>query len=252
MVDPQSAEMIRHIEERSLNALPALQTLTYDGWLLRFAHGYTRRANSVNPLYAGTLPLDEKVAYCEEVYRAQGLNVVFKLTDAAQPATLDAELDKLGYQWQAGTIVQMLTLTGSSFASDADVTADTHFTNTWFQAFAQLNGLHTDAASTLKQILAHIQPRTCFATFVQDGQAVATGMAVLERGIVGLFDIVTDVEHRRKGYSTRLVSHLLAWARDNGAQQAYLQVVAENQPAVWMYNKLGFKETYHYWYRVKS
>jgi GNAT superfamily N-acetyltransferase len=243
---------IRLIEERSLNALPALQTMVYDGWLLRFANGYTRRANSVNALYEGTLPLDEKIAYCEDAYRARKLNVVFKLTDAAQPSNLDEALEARGYEHQAGTIVQTMTLTNTTFTSDADVISDMHFTNTWFQSFAHLNGLREDAASTLRQILSHIHPRTCYATFVQDGQAVATGLAVLERGSVGLFDIVTEVNYRRRGYSTRLVSHLLAWARDNGAHQAYLQVVAENQPALWMYNKLGFKETYHYWYRVKS
>jgi GNAT superfamily N-acetyltransferase len=243
---------IRLIEERSLNALPSLYTLCCDGWLLRFAKGYTRRANSVNPLYSGTLPLDEKIAHCEEMYRAHGLSVVFKLTDAAHPPSLDAELQARGYQWQAGTIVQTLTLTGSTFTYDDDVTTESHLTTTWFQSFAQLNQLHSDAAGTLRQMLSQIQPKARYAVLVQDGLAVATGLAVLERGWVGLFDVVTHVDHRRRGFSSRLVGHLLAWARDNGAQQAYLQVVAENHPAVWMYNKLGFKETYHYWYRLKA
>ena len=56
---------ILYIEERSLNAHPAIETQFYDGWVLRFAGGYTKRANSVNPLYVGALPLDEKIAFCE-------------------------------------------------------------------------------------------------------------------------------------------------------------------------------------------
>ncbi|MFN8374121.1 MAG: GNAT family N-acetyltransferase [Anaerolineae bacterium] len=243
---------IRLIEERSLNALPSLYTMVYDGWILRFAKGYTRRANSVNPLYGGTLPLNEKIDYCEDVYRRHGLNVIFKLTDAAQPAELEDVLVARGYEHQAGTIVETMDLTKVRFKRDANVVAQRQFTMTWFNAFAELNGLREDAAGTLKKILAQIQPRTCFASFVDEGQVVATGMAVLERGCVGLFDIVTDVNHRRKGYSTRLVSHLLAWAQEKGGHTAYLQVVGDNQPALWMYNKIGFKETYHYWYRVKS
>jgi hypothetical protein len=52
------------MEELSLNAWPAHQTLLYDGWVIRFANGYTKRANSVNPLYLSTIDLDEKIAFC--------------------------------------------------------------------------------------------------------------------------------------------------------------------------------------------
>jgi len=35
----------------ALTTWPALQQRLYDGWVVRFARGHTRRANSVNPLY---------------------------------------------------------------------------------------------------------------------------------------------------------------------------------------------------------
>src|SRR5437868_6694718 len=62
---PERPRPGRVIEELTLNAWPPLQSMLYDGWLLGFSHGYTRRANSVQSLYPSSLPLDEKIAICE-------------------------------------------------------------------------------------------------------------------------------------------------------------------------------------------
>ena len=53
---------IRTIEEAGLNAWPAHQQTLYDGWVLRFADGYTKRANSANSVYRSTLALAGKIA----------------------------------------------------------------------------------------------------------------------------------------------------------------------------------------------
>jgi len=79
---------IQFYEELAINTHPALQTQLYDGWVLRFSNGYTNRANSVSPLYPSNLPGEEKVAHCEQIYAAQELPAVFKLTDAS-PAGLE-------------------------------------------------------------------------------------------------------------------------------------------------------------------
>ena len=102
--------MIRHIEELALNAWPSLQTLLLDGWVVRFANGYTRRANSVNPLYASEQDTDAKLRACEQLYRDRGLKVVFKMTAASQPDGLDAFLAAQGYEIDAPTSVQLMDL----------------------------------------------------------------------------------------------------------------------------------------------
>src|SRR5260221_12454053 len=102
--------MIRFIEELSLNALPSQQTVYYDGWIVRFANGYTRRANSVNPLYPSTIPLEEKIEYCEALYGSKGQSTIFKLTSAVQPESLPEFLSRRGYIQDALTSVQTASL----------------------------------------------------------------------------------------------------------------------------------------------
>lgn len=63
----------RRIEELLLNATQPAQQLQYDGWLLRRAPNDVKRASSINPIYGSSLPVDDKIAHCENLYAAHGL-----------------------------------------------------------------------------------------------------------------------------------------------------------------------------------
>ena len=62
--------LLKTIEDLSLNAWPSHQIELYDGWILRFSYFYTHRTNSVEQIGPSTIPVEEKVQYCEEIYRA--------------------------------------------------------------------------------------------------------------------------------------------------------------------------------------
>jgi len=244
--------MIRTIEELSLNAWPALQTVLADGWVQRFAGGYTRRANSVNPIYPAADDLETKIARSERLYRDRGLPVVFKLTDASRPAGLDAVLAARGYAADARTSVQCLDLQTWQGEIPDDVTLAETVTEAWFDAFGRASNLAAQRRPSAWQMLNAIVPATAFAAITAAGEIVACGFAVAQDGYVGFYDIVTDPRYRRRGLGGRLMWGLLAWGRGQGATTAYLQVMLNNPPALALYAGLGFREAYQYWYRVKA
>ncbi len=242
--------MIRNMKEQSLNAWPALQTMHYDGWVLRFAAGYTRRANSINPLYAPALSLPEKVRGCEQIYRALGQDTVFKLTAAAQPPDLDAFLDRQGYMRAAPTNVCSLALQGVGPPQSTTFENAGTATDGWLEAFCALNQVERRHLPSMQGILSNLLSPACFGTLRVGTGAAALGLAVLQRDSVWLFDVVTAPEYRRQGLGRELVLHLLAWARSHGAGQAYLKAMQNNVPALGLYRQLGFTDRYQYWYRI--
>ena len=245
--------MIRVLEEAAMNAWPAFQTRLYDGWVLRFAAGYTRRANSINPIYSGSLDLVEKIEICEGIYTRQGLATIFKLTELDEAAGLDEMLAGRGYQYDAVTSVQTLDLTGLSGISSPDVIFSPAARAPWRSAFNRMHAVDETSQVVHAQILSLILPQTAFVGMESGpGQMVSCGLGVLQNGYLGIFDLVTDPDFRRHGYAETLMHSLLAWGQKQGARTAYLQVMINNPPALALYAGLGFRESYHYWYRVKT
>ncbi|HEY9620764.1 MAG TPA: GNAT family N-acetyltransferase [Crinalium sp.] len=248
-MDTARYDLIRTIEERSLNAWPPLQQMLYDGWILRFANGHTKRANSINPVYPGIQPVGEKIKRCESIYQRQTLTPIFRITPLTDPQ-LDAHLDCRNYPKQDVVSVQICDLTNLQSNLSDLVQLSEHVTPDWFDGFTQFANVSEGDRLTLTAMLHNIIPQTCFATLFHQGSPAACGLAVVEDGYVGLFEIVTDPQKRRQGFAQTLISSLLHWAGDRGAKTAYLQVLTSNQAALNLYAKLGFRELYQYFYRT--
>lgn len=244
--------MLRLIEELSMNAWPSLQTMVYDGWILRFANGYTRRANSVNPLYSSARDVYRKIEHCETLYQSKNLNIVFKMTSEVYPEILDQLLSRIGYKDDAYTSVRVLELNNDLQKSFTQPLIVTNFPDEdWVTNFCRLNNICERNSVTLKKMLENIIPKKCFASIQLDNKVIACGMGVLEHDFIGVFDIVVDVNYRNQGYGRQLILNLLRWGKVNGAKNAYLQVMLDNLPALKLYSNLGFQEIYKYWYRIK-
>jgi hypothetical protein len=240
---------IRQIEEAAMNAWPARHQQLFDGWLLRFTDGYTKRANSVMPVYESSLNVDDKIDYCEEYYRHMGLPPIFRLTPLAQ-GKLDLALEERGYPKIDPTRVMTLELTDWQSPTPVGASWRELPLEQWMGVYSEISGSLIERQPAHVQILRNILNPHSMAALEISGKWVACGLGVLERGWFGLFDIITHPDCRQQGLGTQLVTELLGWAKSQGAASSYLQVMESNDPALGMYAKMGYAKAYGYWYRV--
>jgi len=241
--------IIKTFEELSLNAHPAFHTTHYDGWLLRYAGGYTNRANSVNVLYPSNLPISDKVDYCEHFYAQLHLPAVFKITPLS--LELDAILEERAYRIVTPTHLMTAAITPTSAKGLASI-IESGICETWQDNYFRINQMSDTMIPLAKKVQNNIVGQSLCATITHNREVVACGLCVVERGYAGLFDIIVAPQHRQKGYGQDICYSLLCAASQHGAKTAYLQVVADNSNAIHLYEKIGFKNSYQYWYRVKE
>ena len=242
----------RTLEEMTLNHWQPLTTTLYDGWVLRFADGYTKRANSVSPLFTSTLPLHQKIAACEDTYTKQGLPTIFKLTPFSVPAELDAELNRRGYHVVEPSMVLTLSLSGLPPTPKETTATIRPLSENWIQRFSGLVQLEEKHQQTMARMLSGIVAKAGYLLLYQGDTVVGCGLGIVEGDYIGLYDIVIDSNLRNRGLGEQLLLHLLHWGREHGASRSYLAVVQANAPALRLYAKLGYTEAYQYWYRVKD
>ncbi len=240
----------RRIEEASLNAWPALQQMLFDGWLLRFTKGYTKRANSVTPLFVSSLNAEEKIALCERLYAEKAQPTIFRLTPFASPLDLDHVLAGRHYRRIDLTSVQHRDLRGQALQAEPSVELREETVDHWLDTFCRLSAVPRAQHHTHQEILHAIPAKRLLAVLADSDTIVACGLGVLEYEYFGLFDLVTEPQQRNKGYGAKLVVSMLRWAQEHAAAHAYLQVMHSNAPARHLYTKLGFEDVYQYWYRV--
>ncbi|MDM0050993.1 N-acetyltransferase [Variovorax sp. J22R115] len=237
---------IRALEERSFNAWPAVQTVFFNGWLFRLAGGYTKRANSANAADPGA-SFEGVRGAAEAFYKRHGVPVVFRLSPLAAPGA-DKELADAGYALFDPTQVASASLAAA--ARHPSVSISSAASPAWLEGINAANGVTALQDELHRAMVRSIALPSAFATLHEQGEAIGFGLAVLERGAVGLYDIVVKPTQRRRGHGRALTLALMNWGREEGASSAYLQVREQNAPARRLYADLGFEDLYRYHYRV--
>lgn len=235
------SELARRCEESLVSVWPAVTTLIMQGWAVRFANGYSSRANSASAIATGARFTPELIAQVEQLYRAEGMKPRVRVTPVAHPDT-KALLEARGYRPIDDSMTMVRSLVGS-FEADDDVMIEPRPAPHWINGISIRQEGSKRSPRHLDEIVSRIRLPAAFASLSDDR---GFGLCVVDGELAELGSIMVDAGHRGRGLGEMLVKNLLAFAAGQGARIAFLQVDCANAPAVRLYERLGFESLYHY------
>jgi ribosomal protein S18 acetylase RimI-like enzyme len=276
------------LEALTLATCPAEFEVRIGSWVLRSSQSNVMRANTITVFGDDALDdtaFGQRLKECANWYASHGKENRFRISNHPVAMAVDRALAEYGYhQYDATSVMQIADLTAvnlSAFATTwnplgIDVGTATQWRMTTRgedaataqreanaaraygkpDAAAPINAVQTWLDGVVGSVggsapLSFPLPRLTHACAIYDDaqNLIASGVARTCGTHVGLFNIYTAPLHRGQGCGKAITHALLAWAQNQGATAAFLQVEADNADAIRLYERFGFGAVYSYHYR---
>lgn len=249
MIDAQRLDVL------SDRAWPGLTTIDVDGWLVRTADGFTKRANSVLALHEPA-EVDTAIDQVQELYTARGLAPTFHISDAIRPVDLDTRLEKRGYEVRTPTLnlaAELTTVLEHLRSAPTPVEVRDSPSEAWLDAWWDIDRPEARERywDTARQVLT--QDTALFAQIPctgGSGSMRAVGRLAVVEDWGGLACLGVRPEARGNGDAGSVIGALARAAQRRGVRFLWLQVVPENEAALRVYERLGFTTIGGYHYRT--
>ncbi len=245
---PSTADELA-LEAVAARGFRAPDTAMVGGWLLRAAGGFTGRANSVLPLRAAGMPLDDALGVASAWYAERGLRLRFQLPTEAR-RLLDAELGERGWPASPDVHVYAARLDMLRLPEEAGGAARIELADRpdeqWFSVYRGGAG----APPAARELVTN-HDQAVFVSIREDGTTVAIGRGAVDDDWLGITAVEVVPSWRRRGLATAVVAALRRSGREAGAVRGYLQVSSDNAAAVALYERLGFWCHHDYRYRTE-
>lgn len=239
------------LERAALNAVPAPRQALCGSAVVRAGHGGAGRVNSatwLDPEDGADLPA--RVQRIEGWYARSGLPSRFRLTPLS-PAALEPVLMARGYGRTGETIVMVGALDGLPLPDGPAETAEAP-DQAWFDAAEAAAARSAARMAELRLFPALLLVPAAWVAVRVEGRVASVACVAADGAVAVLSGVATLPAMRGRGLARRACLASFGWARSEGARVACLQVEVDNDAALSLYRRLGFRESYRYAYRVRE
>ena len=222
---------------------PAIEVEEIDGWLLRAANGVTNRANSVLPLAAALSDqkgssIAGKIEIAKQFYNARNLPTIFHLALPTWNDLFENLLAAVGQVTiRANTMVADLVEQNYEVPAGFEIVKSSQVSKEW---------LAVHATPGVEDIVSAC-PST-FLTLNYGDQAIATARISINGGWSSITRIYLARDFRGNGLGKLITLAAIQESIKQGVTKAVLQVDAQNNVAIGIYESLGFNFHHEYVY----
>ncbi|MDU0479010.1 GNAT family N-acetyltransferase [Staphylococcus chromogenes] len=243
---------IRAVEVATAHAFPGIEHVEVDGWLLRAGDGITERSNSAAPLGASAGLSPVPIQAIIDFYRRHQLEPCLLIPNRIAPAALRFAHT---HGWRFGP--EIVVMTRPLQKKPYELPEGFHLEVSSLPTPDWLDLYHFRGeplpAQALKFLQQEIDGHLGFGAIRADsGEIVAITRATVTTAndvqYLGYSAVEVSPAFRRRGLASALGNAMLSWGANQGATQAYLQVISTNDAAIGLYEKLGFIEHHRHRY----
>jgi GNAT superfamily N-acetyltransferase len=212
-------------------------------WVLRWADGFTGRANSALAVGDPGRPVPEALRAVCDFAHARAISPVVQVLAGSE---LERAVAAAGWreQTQHAAGHEVAVLTGplpSGPAPSAEVLDQP--TSAWWEL--------TEGTTAPSAAQRHVVTtgKVGYGVVTVDGTTAGVVRGALVENWLHVARLAVAPEFRRRGLATTVLRALAGWGRAHGADQWVLQVATGNAGALALYSALGCSEhhTYRYW-----
>lgn len=234
------------IERATLQAVAPEVVESLPGWLLPMDHGTVGRAHSAVPLHHGAHD-PERLPDILARYAAAGFEPRFRLPELPSFQPWFDALTQRDWRREQPTLtmtgdVQRLLALSAGPPADLDSQADAG----WLAMYLG-EGLDPADGASRARLLSRATG-TLFASVREPGNTVACGAASFSHGWLGVHGMRTAAARRGQGLAGCVLQAMAAEAARRGLTRVFLQVDANNPPALALYRRVGFTVAWPYAY----